>query len=420
MAPRILARPRATPWCKSARLVHIAVALPAYRVHPERFSRWLRGEVEQLGAVYTKLGQWVSSRKDVFPAAVADAFAALQSDVRPMDAEDVERALAGSGLTFESFDFEPVSSGSIAQVHRAVYCGLDVAVKIQRPRLLDDLDDDLRLVRRCLLPLKLRNAKSFEDATRSLDDLVAAIRQETDFAAEAEAMERFRSFYAGRGGSDGMRVPRAYVATPEVLVMEFVASQPVRADCERLMRMFCTQFFELGSVHTDLHAGNMGVDAAGRLVLYDFGSTLRCPEEMRTCVKRLFVGFLNRNPAVMLEYLTRHGVLTSHAPLTAEQRRTLEAFVGAVLRYVETTDIRSFGEGVRGIPVPSTLPAVELQPEVFMAFRSFTLLEGLCKQIDPAFSILDAMTPYALSLLSDPEVIRFKIEDDIANLRDLL
>lgn len=410
----------ATKYWKAAR---VALSLPAYRLQRDKraYATWLRGELEDAGCLFVKVGQWVSSRADLFPADVVDAFAPLRTDVTPMPFAEVARILAEEGVALEGLDEAPVSSGSVAQVHRGVGTGgRVVAVKVQRPGLREELGEDLGVVRSLLAPLAWRDPKSHADALTSLGELGDAILRETDFVEEAASMRVFGEWAAGRGAA-GVRVPRVYSATRRAIVMEYLPSAPVEDPrlCARLMDFFLAQLFQLGRVHTDLHAGNLGVDPEGRLVVYDFGSVLRCPPGMLDCLKRLFVGYLNRDPAVLLDYMVESGVLTSRRPLTADQRRTLEAFVGAVLQYVEATDIRAFGTSLRGIPVPASLPDVEFRPEVLLVFRSFTLLEGLCKSIDPEFVLVDAMLPFAAELLADPEMYRLKVEDDLRALAKL-
>ena len=406
-------RPPASLVRKYWKTARIAASVPFYKHTRDKagYATWLKSELEDAGCLFVKMGQWVASRADIFPRDVVAAFSTLQSGVSPMPPAELERIVGESGVEFERFDPSPLSCGSVAQVHRAVFGGKEVAVKVQRPHLGEGLREDLNVVRRMLWPLRLQNAKSYADAVKSLDELGATVLRETDFEAEAANMALFQ-------GMEGVRVPAVVAATPRLIVMEYVPSVAITdpGACTRLMSLFLRQFFELGCVHTDLHAGNLGVDSEGRLVMYDFGSVLRCPQSMRDCIKRLFIGYLNRTPAVMLDYLVEHDMIRSRAPLTREQRATLEAFVGTVVDYVETTDIKTFNEGVRSIPVPASLPDVEFRPEVFMVFRSFTLLEGLCKAIDPDFVIVDAMMPFAAELLADPDMYRMKVEDDMRTL----
>lgn len=401
---------------KYVKALRVAASIPLYGMRRDKlgYASWLRAELEEAGCLFIKIGQWISSRTDIFPAEVTAAFSSLQKDVSPMPAADVRRTLAEEGHMFDAFDEAPISCGSIAQVHRGVYRGRDVAIKVQRPGLRGELREDLDIVRHMLFPLRLTNRKSYDDAVKSLEDLGTTILRETDFQLEEKSMRVFAAFFTEP--TSLVRIPEVLFATPRVVVMEYVPSAAVsgaHATCQTLMQLFLTQFLELGYVHTDMHAGNLGVDAAGRLVMYDFGSVLHCPDELRECFKRLVVSYLNRNPAIMLDYMLEYDVLKTDGAITAEQREVLEQFMGTVLEYAETADIRSFDAGVRAIPVPASLPVVEFRPEVFMVLRSFTLLEGLCKELDPDFVIVDGVLASATMLLADPEIYRMKIDDDL-------
>ena len=414
-APGVAPPPSRAPGvlrAKYATAVKIAGSLPFYRLMPDkpRYTRWLSSELEQAGCLFVKIGQWVSSRADIFPEDVVSAFEPLRKDVSPMPAWAVRAALrqVPEGVDVEA---RPLSCGSVAQVHAGTYQGRPVAVKVRRPDLATVLEEDLGLVRLVMWPMRLLNRRSYDDAVKSLDELGAAVQRETDFHAEAAAMTRFADHFEG---SD-VRVPRPHFVSSDVIVMDFLPSQPLQGGaeaCRRLMDLFLEQAFSMGLVHTDMHAGNVGA-AEGDLVLYDFGSVAAFPERVRDCVKRLFVSYLNRDARVMVDYMVEHDVLRSPRPLTAEQRAALEGFVATILDYVERTDIRVLGASLRTVPSPACLQGVEFCPELFMVMRSFTLLEGLCKSLDPDFVILDAMLPFAATMLTDPEMYAFKIEDDL-------
>lgn len=396
---------------KYASAVKIAGSLPFYRLMPDkqRYTRWLSKELEQAGCLFVKIGQWVSSRADIFPEDVVAAFEPLRKDVSPMPHAAVRTAVRQ--VPDLVVDRDPLSCGSVAQVHAGTYRGTPVAVKIRRPNLEVRLDEDLGLIRLALWPMRLVNRRSYDDAVQSLDELGAAVKRETDFEAEAVAMGRFAQHFEGTD----IRVPRAHYASDDVIVMDYIPSLPLAgADaCRRLIDLFLEQAFELGLVHTDMHAGNLGMTDAGDMVLYDFGSVQPFSPNVRDCVKRLFVSYLNRDARIMLDYMIEYGVLRCRQPLTPDQRRTLETFVDTILDYVERTDIKELSSSLKSMPVPATLDGVDFCPELFMVMRSFTLLEGLCKTLDPDFVILDSMMPYAMTMLGDPELYHMKIEDDL-------
>lgn len=399
---------------KAATIGKLALGTAAYKAVPTRarpaYARWLRREVESAGCMYVKIGQWVSSRTDVFPQEVTDEFAALRTSSAPMPLDVVMDVVGDMG--FERLDETPVSTGSIAQVHVATLGGREVAVKVQRPGLLRGLQRDVGVIKAVVRPLQTGTPKMYDDLVSSLDDLLETVTRELDFRSEAEHMRRFREFFSG----DRRRVviPEVIAVTPRAIVMEYLPSAPFSGDAGRLMELFFAQFFELGWLHTDMHSGNLGLDAGSdSLVLYDFGSVLEIDEDIRLCIKHLMVSYLNKNTAVMVDYMLEFGMLVGDPP--PDERRMLEDFVLNILDYVEVTDIRRFTANVRNIPSPRGAPTTVFRPEIFMIMRSFTLLEGLCKELDPDFVILDAVAPLTEYFVNDPVMLRLKIEDDIRN-----
>lgn len=389
---------------KTLKIAKLAATVPLYPLIPSKrqYAAWMRREVERAGCLYVKIGQWVSSRTDVFPKEITEEFASLRTASDPMDLEDVRDALRGIDVDIED---APLSTGSIAQVHRGTFEGRSVAVKIQRPKLLQRLTQDVSAIKAVLGWFRALNGKMIDDLTSSLDDLIDTVRRELDFDEEAAHMERFRRFFELRK----VRVPRVYFSTPKVLVMEYLPSEPFSGSAARLMEAFFVQFFELGWLHTDMHAGNLGL-ANDELVLYDFGSVLEIPDDIRLCIKHLMVAYVNRNPSIMVDYMLEYGLLIGDPG--PEERRMLEAFVETVLDYVEVTDSAAFASAMKSIPV-YTSPTTVFRPEIFMIMRSFTLLEGLCKDIDDEFVIVEAVTPLTAYFATDPMVYRLKAEDDI-------
>ena len=392
---------------KTVKLAKLALTVPLYPCVPskKKYATWLRTEVERAGCLYVKIGQWVSSRTDVFPVEITQEFASLRNSVPPMPEDELKKAILS--LEFDSFDDVPLSTGSIAQVHRGVYKGRDVAVKVQRPGLLKDLTADVDVVKFLLGFIKSFNPKMYDDLSSSLDDLIETVRRELDFQAEAEHMNRFDGFFE----SSFVHIPKVVDVIPKVIIMEYVDSQPFQGSANVLMELFFRQFFELGWLHTDMHSGNIGQLPNGVPVLFDFGSVMEVPLDIRMCIKALMVSYLNRNVSVMLDYMLEYDMLVGGIP-GPEERLMLESFLENVLEYVEVTDMAKFTEVMKTIPVYQT-PTTFFRPEIFLIMRTFTLMEGLCKSLDPDFVILHAVEPLTDYFAKDPMVYRLKIEDDI-------
>jgi len=401
---------------KTLKLAKLAVTIPMYARFSgvmsvrarKNYVSWLRTEVERAGCLFVKIGQWVSSRTDIFPGEVTDEFAALKNQSAPMAFRDLEGLV--DFATFEWFDLVPVSAGSIAQVHRAVFQGQAVAVKVQRPGILATLEADVGVIKWLLGGLRFANKKMYDDLVSSLDDLISTVKRELDFPAEAEHMRRFKIFFT----QHGIVVPAVVHVTPTAIVMEYVEAAPFSGTASALMEVFFLMFFDLGWLHTDMHSGNLGQTPDGRLVLFDFGSVLECPDDIRLCIKHLMVAYLNKNVSVMVDYMLEYGLLVGTPDAT--EREMLERFVANVIDYVEVTDSLRFAQTLKTIPAPATGPTTVFRSEIFMIMRSFTLLEGLCKELDPDFVILEAVTPLTRRFLRDPMLPRLKVEDDLRTI----
>jgi ubiquinone biosynthesis protein len=403
----------------SKKIVHLGslvMSAPLYPYIPNKsqYATWARQRLESCGCLYIKMGQWVSSRTDIFPMEIASELQVLQSGSDPMSPHDVQRVIQQSGLVFDAFDTVPVSTGSIAHVHKAVYKGQTVAVKVQRPGILESLQHDLALMTRALHHLRflISNTKMIDDTVSSLTDLIDAVRRETDFLEEASHMIRFRTFF----NNQDIIVPDVIQATPHVIVMEYIESTPYTGSSSMLIDIFFRQFFDIGWLHTDMHAGNVGQTKDGIPVLFDFGSVMEIPESIVLGIKALMVSYLNKNTKVMLQYMIEYEILVGTP--TPEDTDMLVSFIDNVIQYVEITDIDQFTEMMKTIPVTST-PETTFRDDVFMIMRSFTLLEGLCKQLDSNFVIIDAVMPLMERFASDPMMARLKVEDDIRHIFQL-
>lgn len=402
---------------KVLQLGALAVSAPLYPFLPDKqgYAAWARQRIQSCGCLYVKMGQWVSSRTDIFPMEIASELQVLQTGSDPMEPEDVQRVIRESGLVFEHFDPVPVSTGSIAHVHKAIFHGRSVAVKVQRPGILESLQNDLALMTRALGFVRwfTSNEKMVDDTVASLEDLIEAVRRETDFLQEASHMARYRDFFLDQG----IIVPELVQATPQIIVMEFIESQPYTGSASMLIDIFFRQFFDMGWLHTDMHAGNVGQTADGAPVMFDFGSVMEIPESIVLGIKALMVSYLNKNTRVMLQYMIEYGILVGTP--TAEDSDMLVSFIENVIQYVEVTDINQFTEMMKTIPVTSA-PKTTFRDDVLLIMRSFTLLEGLCKQLDSDFVIIEAVMPLMERFASDPMMARLKVEDDIRHILHML
>ena len=358
---RILARRGLLPYARGGRRSELAT--PEGRA---RLARSVRLAMEDGGVTFVKLGQVLSTRRDLLPAEFTGELSRLQDDAAGVPWPAVEQVLrselgAEVSEVFASFDRTPIAAASIAQVHAAtLMSGARVVVKVRRPDVSQTVDRDLDITRR--LAARLERSTSWGRAVGAAGlaaGFAAALREELDLRVEAANMTSVAAAPDSRG-SDGIAIPVPYqpLCTARVLVMERLDGRPlaaidpgtpagVRAALARsLLDCLLRQVMLEGTFHADPHPGNVLLLADGRLGLLDFGSVGRIDAGLRTALQRLLLA------------LDRGGTLTALAPgfdIVAEARRfageqLAEQFSPDVLRKIAADELVALLPVLRRLP----------------------------------------------------------------------
>jgi len=282
----------------------------------------LRRALEDLGPIFVKFGQVLSTRRDLLPTDVADELAALQDRVPPFDPDvavrEIERGLGRPiDEVFASFDRAPVASASIAQVHFAVLkdgklAGREVAVKVLRPGMLEAIDKDLALLEAGALLVE----RLWRDGKRLRPRAVVAefdkyLHDELDLMREAANAAQLRRNFAG---SRQLRVPEMFwdYCCENVIVMERMHGIPVSQvarlreagiDIQKLsasaVEVFFTQALRDGFFHADMHPGNIYVadsgDDFGSWIALDFGIVGTLSDNDKNYLAQNFLAFFRRD-----------------------------------------------------------------------------------------------------------------------------
>jgi len=267
--------------------------------HRRRAER-LTATLADLGPTFIKLAQVFAARADILPEPYLSAIGTLTDQVPPLPAgvaQQVVREELGRDVAelFERFDAEPLAAASLGQVHRASYGGREVVVKVLRPGVEATVAEDLDVSFRILFLLNVLFPNHHTRAiTAIVSEFAKRIRDELDFREEARyAATLRRNFQA----EPRVVVPEVVTAlvTRRVLVLEYVEGTRIdrlqdrlasgELDLHRLLETvvdaYIRMMLEDGVFHADPHAGNLLVDAGGRLVLLDFGMVLEVDRETR-------------------------------------------------------------------------------------------------------------------------------------------
>ena len=245
----------------------------------------LRAALEELGPIYAKLGQVLSTRPDLLPADYIEELATLQDNVAPMSEEEVVQVTEQElGVpwedVFDSIDPKPLAAGTIAQVHRATLASGDrVVVKVQRPTAHETIEQDLALLEVFAEKVGKRPAlNQVIDMGAVFKHLSTSLRRELDFRQEAENIERMRTVLKDY---NRLAVPGVHreLSTSRILAMEEIQGVPIaqapqgpeRTPAARqLLESFYKQVLVDGFFHADPHPGNL-MWWKDRIYFLDFG-----------------------------------------------------------------------------------------------------------------------------------------------------
>ena len=401
----------------SGRLARLANALQFWRDLSQPRAVRLRQALENLGPIFVKFGQVLSTRRDLLPQDIADELAKLQDRVPPFGSEqalkEIEKAYGKpASEVFTEFDPVPVASASIAQVHFArLPDGRDVAVKVLRPNMRGVIDHDLALMDAAAMLLE----KVWADGKRLKPREVVAefakyLRDELDLMREAANCSQLRRNFEG---SELLIVPEVYWdwCTSTVMVMERMHGTPIsridalRAqgiDLEKLsmagVEIFFTQVFRDGFFHADMHPGNIFVHADGRYIALDFGIVATLNDNDKNYLAQNFLAFFRRDYKRVAEAHIESG----WAPADTRVDE-FEAAIRAVCEPIFDRPLKdiSFGKVLLRLFQTSRRFNVEIQPQLVMLQKTLLNIEGLGRQLDPDLDLWKTAKPFLERWMSE-------------------
>jgi ubiquinone biosynthesis protein len=374
----------------------------------------LRQALEDLGPIFVKFGQVLSTRRDLMPPDIADELARLQDRVPPFDSElaiaQIRKSLgAHPDELFSEFDRVPVASASIAQVHFArLKNGTDVAVKVLRPGMKKSIEEDIALMRIAAGWVETLWA----DGRRLKPKEVVAefdkyLHDELDLMREAANASQLRRNFTG---SDLLMVPEMHwdYCSTSVIVMERMRGIPI-SQTERLIaegvdmkklssdgvEIFFTQVFRDGFFHADMHPGNILVSVEpgsfGRYIALDFGIVGTLTDFDKDYLSQNFLAFFRRDYKRVAEAHIESGWAPKETRVDE-----LEAAVRACCEPIFDRPLRdiSFGQVLLRLFQTSRRFNVEVQPQLVLLQKTLLNIEGLGRQLDPDLDLWKTAKPY--------------------------
>lgn len=401
--------------------VEFRVRRDALRHPPERLGKWLGRRLPVLGPTYTKLGQFVSSRPDVFGPELCKQLYTLQDSVTPMDFAFVSQRVKGTPVheRLHSIDPVPLASASIAQVHRATMNdGTKVVLKVMRPNILAQMKHDVNMINFMLASMERGGMEGVDDTQSLLDQFASQLFGEADFVREKNSMMMFAKMYES---NPCLRVPKVFdeLCSESVLVMEYLPSKKMdpknipdmgqrRQAAILLMGTFLSQMLSGGLTHADPHGGNIGLHPhTNQLVLYDFGNVVSLDKDMQRALKQIMMLVIERDVDGMVDMLPQLGIIV-------RDPEAIRFYVSSYIDYITSLDVNMlFSASVPPEAVSKVPMRVSIQ--LLCLMRVFSMLEGTCKILDPDFQYINVAPVLFMQLFGDPDVTAFKMERDIRN-----
>ena len=395
----------------------------------------IKNDIVRMGPVYVKIGQIVSTRTDIFPSHITNVFKDLQNEVEYMRYDEVEGIFESQfneriDVHFSSFDETPLAAASIGQVHRGVLRdhNREVAIKVLRKDIESVFNNELSAIINIIrFTNKVNKNKNTTDLLSILQELYNNIKYETDFNEELNNMVKFREILEG---NDNILVPRIYkrLSSKEILTMEYLPAIKITDVSTinnyelstNLMKSFVLMVLNDGYIHCDPHPGNIGINDGGKIVLYDFGMVKRFDVNIKEYFRRIVFALMNRSGTELMEFMLTSGILEAKESkgktidtLTGYETIVLERMLGYVYNYLNTLDIQILMKSIledQYIDVDD-IP-FEFDTQLVYLFKSFSTLEGVCKQLYPDFNYIDFLSEVILEFF-DMNMIMDKMVFDI-------
>lgn len=369
----------------------------------------VRQALEELGPSFIKLGQVLATRVDLFPSEWIVEFERLQSDVPPVPFADLLRELTevlgqSPEEIFVDLDPVPVGSASIAQVHRAkLQTGENVILKIRRPGIVPKIEADLRILRQLakLVELEFAEIRRYQP-TRMVDEFARSLMRELDLGIEARNVERFRQHFAEQ---PTIVIPNIYWrwTNPILNVQSYIDGIPgnnlsavddagldrrqLASDgADAVLKMILID----GYFHADPHPGNVFYLRDGRIAFIDFGMVGRLPHYRRDEIVDLLAALARRDERGILDVLIEW---TGDA--TVNENRLAADIAEFIFNY-EHLSLREIHIGQLLTDMISIMRnhSIALPPDLTLLFKALITLEGLGRQLDPDFQMLDHISPF--------------------------
>ena len=393
-------------------------ALNIIKMHPAAWSSRekknplkLKEALEDMGPLAIKLGQLLSTRRDLIPPEVLSQLVLLQDRVKPYDTQLAKQRIQDSlkadiSTLFLRFDEQPLAAASIAQVHTAaLHDGREVIVKVTRPDIRSQILQDFEILAWLgdWLENRLEAARALH-LSEIIQDYRQIILNELDLSLEADNTRRMRHYFTG---SSMMYVPEVYMDSKDVMVAERITGVPIsdtatfdrlgmdRADlAEKGLTIFFTQVFRDNFFHADMHPGNVFVETINpsnpRFIALDCAIMGELSKHDQMTIARMLLAVMNSNFMQLIQIVHQAGWIppgTDQDALSREMRRTVGPMVSKPMDQLDFAGIL-----IQVMEIARRFH-LEIPPQLMLLLKTLVHVEGLGTDLYPQLDIWKLAKP---------------------------
>ncbi|ELW76788.1 putative 2-polyprenylphenol 6-hydroxylase [Acinetobacter sp. WC-743] len=393
-------------------------ALSLIRLHPAAWSSKerknplkLKEALEEMGPLAIKLGQLLSTRRDLIPPEILQQLVLLQDRVKPFGSDvaktRIEQSLkANISSIFACFDEQPLAAASIAQVHTAaLHDGREVVVKVTRPDIRSQILQDFEILQWLGASLEKRlEAARAVHLSEIIQNYRQVILNELDLTLEADNTRRMRHYFTG---SSMMYVPEVYMDSKDVMVAERITGVPIsdietferlgmdRKDlAEKGLTIFFTQVFRDNFFHADMHPGNVFVETLNpshpRYIALDCAIMGELSKQDQMTVARMLLAVMNSDFMQLIQIVHQAGWIppgTDQDALAREMRRTVGPMVSKPMHELDFAGIL-----IQVMDIARRFH-LEIPPQLMLLLKTLVHVEGLGTDLYPELDIWKLAKP---------------------------
>ncbi|MDA3439741.1 ABC1 kinase family protein [Acinetobacter bereziniae] len=393
-------------------------ALSLIRLHPAAWSSKerknplkLKEALEEMGPLAIKLGQLLSTRRDLIPPEILQQLVLLQDRVKPFGSDvaktRIEQSLkANISSIFARFDEQPLAAASIAQVHTAaLHDGREVVVKVTRPDIRNQILQDFEILQWLGASLEKRlEAARAVHLSEIIQNYRQVILNELDLTLEADNTRRMRHYFTG---SSMMYVPEVYMDNKDVMVAERITGVPIsdietferlgmdRKDlAEKGLTIFFTQVFRDNFFHADMHPGNVFVETLNpshpRYIALDCAIMGELSKQDQMTVARMLLAVMNSDFMQLIQIVHQAGWIppgTDQDALAREMRRTVGPMVSKPMHELDFAGIL-----IQVMDIARRFH-LEIPPQLMLLLKTLVHVEGLGTDLYPELDIWKLAKP---------------------------